>query len=261
MRGARPTFILVGDISAEDAARQIEAAFGGWPADGAGVSESGPIADRAPTTIYLVDKPGAAQSVIAAGQLTVSRLDPDFLPLMVMNMAFGGQYTARLNMNLREDKGYTYGYRSQFDWRRSASTFAAGGSVQTAVTKDALIETLKEFRHLRTDRPIQPDEFEKARLGMIRGFPPSFETPGQVLGRLIDLVHFGLPDDYYSGRIEALRSVTLAEVHRVAEVHVDPSKLSIVVVGDRATIEPGLEELNLPIAHLDYEGLPAEPAA
>src|SRR6185437_9316719 len=120
------------------------------------------------TTIYLIDKPGAAQSVINAGQLMVERTHPDFVPLVVMNMAFGGQFTARLNMNLREDKGYTYGYRSRFDWRKGESSYGAGGSVQTAVTKESLFETLKEFRELHADKPLTADEFERARLALIR---------------------------------------------------------------------------------------------
>jgi zinc protease len=186
--------------------------------------------------------------------VTVERDHPDYTPLVVMNMAFGGQFTARLNMNLREDKGYTYGYRSRFDWRRSVSNFSAGGAVQTAVTKEALIETLKEFRHLHAERPISQDEFEKARQGLIRGFPPTFETPGQVLRRLLEIVHFGLPDDYYSGQAERYQAVSLDDVHRVASQHVDPEQLSIVVVGDREAIEPGLRELNLPIVHMDHEG-------
>jgi len=173
-----------------------------------------------------------------------------------MKMAFGGQFTARLNMNLREDKGYTYGYRSHSDWRLSRSSFSAGGAVQTAVTKEALIETLKEFRDLHGNRPLTEEEVEKARLGIIRGYPPTFETPGQILGRLIDLAHYGLPDDYYRGQIERLQAVTLDDVHRVAAEHVAPDCLSIVVVGDRAVIESGLEELNLPIVHLTYEGEP-----
>jgi zinc protease len=161
-------------------------------------------------------------------------------------------------MNLREDKGYTYGYRSGFDWRKVRSAFGAGGAVQTAVTKEALAETLREYRDLTGERPIREDEFEKARLGLIRGFPPSFETPGSMLGRLIEIVHWGLPDDYYSGHVERLQAVTLTDVRRVAGDRVDPERLSIVIVGDRAVIEPRLEELDLPILHLDYEGLPLE---
>ncbi len=260
----RPTVVAVGDVDGDDLAAQIESALAKWSSNRDSSSQpSGgqtgftslkedPSGTR--TTIYLVDKPGAAQSVISAGHLAVPRLHPDYLPLVVMNMAFGGQYTARLNMNLREDKGYTYGYRSRFDWRLGPSNFAAGGSVQTAVTMEAIAETLKEFRELRSTRPITEDEFEKARLGLIRGFPPTFETPGQILGRLVDLVHYGLPDDHFSSQIERLQAVTLADVHRVSNEHIDPEALSIVVVGDRAVIEPKLQELDLPIVHLDAEG-------
>ncbi len=254
----RPTFLIVGDVAAAEVATQLEGAFKDWTSSPRLPFAGETDAQRAPTTIYLVDKPGAAQSVIGAGQLAVSRLSPDYLPLVVMNMAFGGQFTARLNMNLREDKGYTYGYRSRFDWRRTASSFVAGGSVQTAVTKEALIETLKEFRELVGTRPITEDEFEKAKLGLIRGYPPTFETPGQVLRRLTDLVHYGLPDDYYVDHVARLEAVTLADVQRVASEQIDPSSLTIVVVGDRAVIEPGLLELNLPIVHLDHEGRPVE---
>jgi zinc protease len=159
-------------------------------------------------------------------------------------------------MNLREDKGYTYGYRSRFDWRKSFSSYAVGGSVQTAVTREALFETMKEFRDLNGARPLSDDEFEKARLGLIRGFPPTFETPSQVLRRLLDIVHFGLPDDYFQGQIARLESVTLEDVHRVAATHVLPDAQIIVIVGDRATIEEPLRQLELPIVHLDHEGLP-----
>jgi zinc protease len=253
LRG-RPTFVLVGDIEASAAAAQIEAAFKGWRTVGDTSALVATEPPGRPTTIYLVDKPGAAQSVIATGALSVSRLHNDYLPLVVMNMAFGGQFTARLNMNLREDKGYTYGYRSRFEWRRWRSGFVAGGSVQTAVTKEALIETLKEFRDLSGDRPLTQDEFDKARLGLVRGYPPTFETPGQVLRRLVDLVHYGLPDDYYVDHVERLASVSLSEVRRVASEHIDPNVLAIVVVGDRAVIEPGIRELELPLVHLDHEG-------
>ena len=145
--------------------------------------------DRRPTTIYLVDKPGAAQSVITAAQLTVERTHPDYPALVVMNMAFGGQFTARLNMNLREDKGYTYGYRSRFDWRRSMSNLSAGGSVQTAVTKEALYETLKEFRDLHGDRPIVADEFQftRAWLQAEAARLASPRSPAYQLGRQLNL--------------------------------------------------------------------------
>jgi zinc protease len=252
--GARPTFFVVGDVEAEAVAKQLEGAFGSLKPMAGALDERPVTAERAPTTLYLVDKPGAAQSVIAAGQVGASRSHPDYIPLTVMNMAFGGQFTARLNMNLREDKGYTYGYRSRFDWRKSASTYSAGGAVQTAVTREALVETLKEYRDLYQERPIDEAEFEKAQMGLIRGFPPTFETPSQVLRRLLDIVHFGLPDGYFSGHVARFEAVTLEDVRRVAREHVDPDTLSILVVGDRAVIEGPMRDLGLPIVLLDYEG-------
>ncbi len=258
MLKGRPTFVVVGDISAEEAAHQLEAAFAGWPATQAPAQPAVTATGLESATVYLVDKPGAAQSVIHAAHLAPPRPNPDYFPLAIMNMAFGGQFTARLNMNLRQAKGFTYGYNSRFDWRKTRSKFWAGGSVQTAVTADALRETLKEFADLHGQRPITADEFEHARQALVRGFPPTFETPGQVLRRLVDLVHYGLPDDYFSHQIERLEAVTLDDVRRVAAEHIHPDRLTVVVVGDRAVIEPGLQELGLPIVHLDYEGLPVE---
>jgi zinc protease len=255
---SRPTFIAVGDIEAGTLARQLESAFSGWQAANVPVipEQSWPEPDG--VTIYLVDKPGAAQSVIRAGHLTLPRPNPDYFPLVVMNMAFGGQFTARLNMNLREDKGYSYGYRSRFDWRKKRSNFSAGGSVQTAVTKESIVETLKEYEDLHDRRPITEEEFEKAKQGLIRGFPPTFETPSQVLRRLIDVVHFELPDDYFSSQMERLTAVTLADVRRVASEHIHPEKLTVLVVGDLKAIESGIRELGHKVVVLDYEGRPLE---
>ena len=253
---SRPTVVIVGDVDAQSAARALDAAIETWsPADPSPAT----VVDPAPreTTIYLVDKPGAAQSVVAVRQLAVSRLHPDFLPLQVMNMAFGGQFTSRLNTTLRVEKGYTYGYRSRFDWRLGCSSFVVGGAVHTAVTRDALAETFREFRGLR-ERPLSQEEFERARLALIRGYPPTFETVDQISGRLIDLVHFGLPDDYFAGQVARLQAIGLDDVRRVAEEHVHPEQLSVVVVGDRAVIAASLEELGVPIVHLDYDAQPMD---
>ena len=128
--------------------------------------------------------------------------------------------------------------------------------VATHVTKEALQETMKEFRDLVGDRPIDAEEFDKAQKGMVRSFPPTFETPSQVLRRLLDIVHFGLPDDHFSSQVARIEAVTLADVNRVATAHVDPEALSIVIVGDRAKVEGPLSEVGLPIVHLDHEGEP-----
>ena len=252
----RPTVLIVGDVDADSAAQRLEAVLAAW-----GPAASAPVTAVDPqprdTTIFLIDRPGAAQSVVAVRQLAVSRLHADYLPLQVMNMAFGGQFTSRLNTNLRVEKGYTYGYRSRFDWRLGRSSFVVGGAVQTAVTSEALVETFREFRALR-ERPLNQDEFLRARSAFIRGYPPTFETVDQISGRLIDLVHFGLPDDYFAGQVDRLQAVSLADVQRVAEEDIQPGQLSVVVVGDRAAIEPGLRALGVPVVHLDYDGLPVD---
>jgi len=250
----RPTFLVVGDVDEDSVAKQIEGAFAGWQGREAPAQSPGGGVEGNGVTLFVVDKAGAAQSVIAAGHLAPPRQNPDYYALTVVNMVFGGQFTSRLNMNLREDKGYSYGYRSHFDWRLSRSNFSAGGAVQTAVTKEAVIETLKEFEDIRGRRPVTEDEFEKARASLIRGYPSAFERPGGILRRLLDVVHYGLEDDYFTRQIERLEAVTLEGVRRAAAEHVHPDRLSILVVGDRATIEPGLRELELPIVFLDHEG-------
>ena len=247
---------VVGDVSLEEAAELAERSLGGWTesrtrGDGRG-TEDGTKPDT--TTIYLMDKTGAAQSVIRAGLPGVPRDHADYLPLVVLDHVFGGQFTARLNMNLRQDKGYSYGYRSWIDWHRGSSLLIAGGSVETAVTAPAVRETLREFEAIRGGRPVTDEEFQAAKAALLREFPSRFETPWQVLRHLAPMVQFGLPDDYlatYSANVEA---VSLADVRRVAAEHVDDQRLTVLVVGDRTTVEPGLRELGLPLVNLDSDG-------
>ena len=251
------TLIVVGDVSEGDLLSKAEACFEAW--------EDGYEADNGtdsytdstdPTTIYLADKPGAAQSVIRAGFLTIPRGHPDYYTLTLLNNAFGGDFSARLNMNLRQDKGYSYGYHSTIEWLTGPSALVTGGGVQTAVTKDAIAETLKEFADIKGDRPVTLDEFSDSRDGILRGLPGQFETQHQVLQLLTRLVAFDLPDDYFSSYIDSLNAVSLDDVNRLAKSRLDDGHLKILVVGDRSVIEPRLRELDLPIVSVDYEGHP-----
>ena len=250
------TLVVVGGVSGEEITSKAEALFGDW--NGAdGPPGSGPdIADVAspPTTIYLVDKPGAAQSVIRAGHVTVPRHHPDYYAMSMLNYVFGGQPMARLFMNLRQDKGYSYGYYSTIGWLTGQSSILAGGAVETAVTKESVIETLKEFADIRGERPVTEEEFEAARDGMFRSFPSQFETQGQMLSQLSNLTIFDLPDDYYSSYLANLEAVTLDGLHRMAAERIDDKHLVVLVVGDRSAIEPGLKELGLPIVMADHDG-------
>ena len=250
------TLILVGDITRGEAVEQAEAAFGAWQPAAAPASDT--EADNSPddgaTTIYLADKPGAPQSVIRSGYLTVPRHHPDYLALNLLNYILGGQFSARLNMNLRQDKGYSYGYMSGIDWLTGPSALTAGGSVQTEVTKESVIETIREFEEIRDARPVTQEEFDDAVGGILRGLPNQFETHGQVLNQLVRLVAFDLSDDYFTTYADEVAKLTLADIHRVAEEHIKAGALKIVVAGDAATIEPALRELGYPVVPIDYEG-------
>ena len=251
------TLAIVGDVSLDEVVKLAEQHLQGWKATGGadGVTVEEPTAPATNDTgsLYLLDKHGAAQSVIRAGSVGVPRYHSDYLPLVILNHLFGGQFMARLNQNLRQDKGYSYGYRSSIDWHRRSSLFLAGGGVQTAVTSEAVVETLREFADIRGDRPVGEEEFLAARMALLCQFPSSFETCWQVLQQLTQMVLFDLPEDYYltlSAKVEAL---SLADVQRVARERVQ-SRPTVLVVGDRDSIESGLSPLGLAMHLVDHEG-------
>ena len=176
-----------------------------------------------------------------------------------MNSILGGAFVSRVNLNLREDKGYTYGARTGFDFRRGAGPFTASAGVQTAVTKESVVEFIRELRGIRGDIPVTQKELDYQKQAIIRGFPRGFETPQQIAGRLSTVVLYGLPDDYFNNYIARVQAVSLADVQRVSTKYLDPAHMAILVVGDRKTIEPGLRSLADigTITLLDTEGRPA----
>ena len=249
------TLAVVGDVSMDEVKKLAESCLGDWRGASPGASAVSPPPASSATTLHLVDKPGAAQSVIRVGALGVPRRHPDYFALLLFNHLFGGQFTSRLNANLRQDKGYSYGYRSGFDWYRHSSLYLAGGAVQTAVTHEAVVETLKEFREIAAERPVTEAEFQTAKDGVLRLFPSSFETPSQILDQLAQIAFYGLPDDYYRSWPAAIEAVSLADVQRVAQTWVDPDRLVLLVVGDRQVVEPGLREIGVPMRSIDHQGL------
>ena len=249
------TLLVVGDVDRDGLLARAEGLLGGWSTDAVEPKRTYEAPRGAePTTIYLVDRPGAPQSVIRAGHATVPRHDPDFFALNLVNYVFGAHPTARLFMNLRQDKGYSYGYYSDIDWLTGPSALFAGGSVQTAVTREALVETLKEFADIRGDRPVTPEEMAESKQGIFRSFPSQFESQGQVLQSLGRIVSFRLPDDYFETFIPSLDAVSLEAARDAAARRIRDRELVVLVVGDREAIQPGLEELGLPIVQVDMEG-------
>jgi zinc protease len=253
---ASANLIVVGDISIDEVVQRAEAVFGGWTAGNPSANGHSTVEPpNGAATLYLVDRPGASQSVIRALNTTIPRLHPDYLGLTLMNYSFGGQFSARLNQNLRQDKGYSYGYQSHIQWFRGPSLMLAGGSVQTEVTKESVVETLKEFNEVRGERPISQEELDNAKSSVLRSFPANFERPGAIMGQILQMVQFNLPDDYLQTVRASVEAVTLDEVHRITQELVRPDRLKILVVGDRQQIESGLRELDLPTVILDLDGV------
>jgi zinc protease len=246
--------LIVGDITLAEALRLVRERFGGWArGDVAPPAEASAPAGAA-RTIYLVDKPGAAQSVFRIGHVGVSRATPDYFALEVLNTILGGSFTSRLNQNLRETHGYTYGAGSQFTMRRMAGPFVATASVVTAKTDSALIEFMRELRRIRDDAVPQA-ELDKAKAYITLGLPADFETTQGAARRFSDLLLYGLPLDYFGTYIPQINAVTAADVQRVARRYLDPDHFAIVVVGDRSKIEAGLQALHEgPIAYRDMWG-------
>jgi zinc protease len=248
--------IVVGDVDLEDVLAKATVTLGDWKAESLPPSALPPEADgdSHAAAIYLVDHPAAAQSVIRAIQATIPRRHPDYFGLTVLNYAFGGQFTARLNQNLRQDKGYSYGFHSAVHWYHGPSLLFAGGSVQTAVTKEAVKETLKEFHDVRGPRPISQEEMEGAKAAILQSYPASFERPALIMNHLLQLAVYDLPGDYFRTVKPQVEAVSLDEARRVAVDWIRPDRLKVLVVGDRQVVEPGLRELGLPLVLLDDDG-------
>ncbi|MGD9588910.1 MAG: M16 family metallopeptidase [Pyrinomonadaceae bacterium] len=250
------TLIVVGDYNKSDLKAKLEKAFAGWKAASVPAKSLPKVEPLEKTQIYLVDRPNSAQSVVSIGHVGIDRMHRDYFPVLVMNTILGGGFTSRINMNLREDKGYTYGARSGFSFRRGAGPFTAGGDVQTAVTKESIQEFMNELNAIRGTRPVTARELNYNKQSLIRRYPAAFETIGGMSNQLATLVTYGLPDTYFNEYIAKVNAVSLADVNRVAKTYLDPSKMAIVIVGDRRVIEPGLKELGYSIILLDAQGNP-----
>ena len=247
------TLIVVGDVTPAQIEQKVNQFFGGWPR---GVVTPVTYIDppkAGTTTIYLIDKPGAAQSSFRIATVGVPRSTKDYFALTVMNTILGGSFTSRLNNNLRETKGYTYGARSQFDMRRSAGPFIASAEIVAAKTDSALIEFMKELNAIRQSVPAE--ELSKAKRYLQLQLPSDFETTQQIAGALVPVAMYGLPLDYYNNYVQNIEAITPADVERVARQYVNPGSLAVVIVGDRKSIEPTLKAANLgPISIRDMTG-------
>ncbi|HEV8610069.1 MAG TPA: pitrilysin family protein [Thermoanaerobaculia bacterium] len=241
---ANSAIVVVGDVTAAFVQRELEQAFGGWKAPPGIAPAAVPAAPQVQALgIWIVDRPGSAQSEIRIGRIGPPRSTPDYFPLTVMNTILGGSFTSRLMQNLREQHGYAYGARSSFDYRLSTGPFVAAAAVQTDKTAPALTEFFKELEAIR--KTVTEAEVAKAKNYVALSFPSDVETTGDLAGKLEEQFVYGLPDGWLDSYVAKVGAVTLADVKRVAEQYVDPAKVAIVVVGDRQKIEPPMRALNL----------------
>ena len=252
---AASTLLLVGDITPAEARNVAQQAFGSWTGTRASVGPvANPIRQSSGTRIILVDRPGSVQSSIVVGQAGFQATDPDYISMLALNHVLGGAVSSRLNANLREKHGYTYGIFSGLDLRPGAGAFQASSEVRTNATDSALVEAIGEYRRIVTE-PVPAPELQGAVNNLISGFPNAVQSVQGLTGRIQNLIYWGLPVDFYATYREKLAAVKPEDVTRVAGSKLTPNNLVIVVAGDVSKIEAPIRARNLGIVEVwDAEG-------
>jgi zinc protease len=253
---ARTAVVVAGEVDPDAVARLAAGRFDDWA--GPGAFDESRISDRSRVGerfVRVIDRPGAAQSEIRIGHPGLPRRHPDFHAVSVMGTILGGLFNSRLNMNLREEKGYTYGAAAGFDLRRHRGPFSARAAVDTDVTVPSVQELLLELERIR-DAPVTAAELRAARDYLVGVFPLRFETPGPVVGALSGLFVHALPDDELDRYRAAIEAVTAEDVLRVAREHIDPRRVAIVIVGDHGKFAGGLESAALGPIELVRDDVP-----
>lgn len=243
-RPSQAALIVAGDVDPSSVIATAASLFGAWVgtfADAAPIDDTSAVAER---FVRVVHRPGSVQTEIRIGHPGLARRHPDFHAVSVMSMILGGLFNSRLNRNLREEKGYTYGAGAGFDLRRARGPFSARAAVNTDATAPALREFFVELERIR-DTPVTEDELHAARDFLVGVFPLRFETPGPVAGSLAGLFVHDLPHDELARYREAIEAVTIADVHRVAREHIHLDRSAVVLVGDHDTFASALDDLEL----------------
>lgn len=245
---------IAGDVNASEVIAKLKTALAGWKRTD--YKETLPPNAKPATEgkIYLIDRPNSVQSTITMGNIAIDRRHADYIPVVVMNSIVGGGASARLFMNLREEKGYTYGVYSGFTQVKYAGPWSAGGDVRTEVTEGAMTEFMKELNRIR-DEIVPADELEEQKRSIVAGFALSLESPQQLLNYSITRKIYGLPDDYWEAYPAKIMAVTAADVQRVARQYVNPQTQQIVVVGDAKKIKTILEKFGTVVV-FDADGKP-----
>jgi predicted Zn-dependent peptidase len=235
--------LVVGAVTPATVVPKLQQAFGGWRNTGAMARPLlATVAPPAARQIYLVDKPGAAQSQIRIGGVGVARSTPDYHVIDVMNTMLGGSFSSRLNLNLREEHGYSYGAGSVFDMRAAPGPFYAAAGVQTDKTVESLTEFFKELDGMRA--PVPADELGRVRNLLALGFPGEFETTSAMAGKLSELFVYNLPDSFFNDYVPKVQAVGASDIERAATRYLSTDRFAVVVVGDLKTIEKPIRDAN-----------------
>ncbi len=253
------TLVVVGAATMDEIKPKLESLFKDWKAGDVPKKNVSTVEMQPKPTVYLVDRPGSQQSIIFAGHVAVPKSNPQEIAIEAMNNVLGGLFTSRINMNLREDKHWSYGAFSLLFSARGQRPFIGYAPVQTDKTKESMKEVLNELQGIVGAKPMTMDELQKVQNSMTLELPGSWETNGAVSGSIGDMVRYGLPDDYYATYPGKVRALGLQDLGDAAKTVVHPGNLTWVVVGDRAKIEAGIRELNLgEVRFLDSDGNPVK---
>ncbi|MEN6560999.1 MAG: pitrilysin family protein [Acidobacteriota bacterium] len=249
------TLIVVGDTTMAELKPKLEALFKGWAAGRTPEKKIPAVPIAAKPVVYIMDKPGAPQSMVVCGHPAPSSADPDNVAITTMNTILGGDFVSRINMNIREDKHWSYGAQSAIPGARGQRPFLVLAPVQSDKTKETMIEIKGELEGILGKKPITQDEYANAKNSIVLGLPGQWETMGAVLGSLEEMVEYGLPDDYYQKYPGLVRKLTIADLTKAAVKTVHPEGVVWIIVGDRAQIEPKIRELGFSqISVIDADG-------
>ncbi len=246
------TLIVVGNITKDQLRDKLEKYFGGWTSKGENRFDMKGIS-RNKSKIFVVNKTGAAQSEIRIGHISKGRNAPDFLAKSVMNIILGGQFTSRINLNLREKNGFTYGANSSFLYNKMMGYFVVSTAVESKNTIASISEILFELKNIRKN--IKTEELEFAKSYIIKGYPALFETYLQIANNLAMLIIYNLPENYFNNYIDNINKITLEKIIQAAINNIFPDSVNILIVGDRDVILPKIKELDeFEIVELNLNG-------
>jgi zinc protease len=249
------TMIVVGNTTLDEIVPKLESLFANWAPGETPDKKLDPVAQQTTSVVYLLDRPESIQSLIVAGHVAPPTGNPDEVAIGAMNGVLGAGFNARINMNLREDKHWSYGARSMFVEARGQRPFFVYAPIQSDKTKEAMAEIQKELVGILGDNPPTQDELERVQDKETLSLPGRWETSGRVGESIAEIARFGLPDDHWVTYPGKVRALTLDDVKAAAKEVLHPDNMVWVVVGDRASIEPGIRELGLgEIVPIDVDG-------